>query len=172
MPSQDPLTILQGAVKGARRRGRQAKWEDNIKEWTEMEFGDSLSAAEDTDLWKGIVATSPVVPRRPPRLKDWDEMRWDSKCYDEDLISTKLVPTFHKWNALRMAHLAFCECNRLSFGLCNSQASSQRVMERDMGELNLMFIFITFIRLTRLCKIEASVHLHIHLIKMVKLVIP
>ena len=28
-------TILQGAVKGARRRGRQKKrWEGNIKEWT------------------------------------------------------------------------------------------------------------------------------------------
>ena len=41
-------TILQGTVKGARRRGRQKKrWEDNIKEWTGMGFGDSLRAAED-----------------------------------------------------------------------------------------------------------------------------
>ena len=33
-------TILQGTLKGARRRGRQKKiWEDNIKEWTEMGFG-------------------------------------------------------------------------------------------------------------------------------------
>ena len=30
-------TILQGTVKGAKRRGRQKKrWEDNIKEWTGM----------------------------------------------------------------------------------------------------------------------------------------
>ena len=36
-------TILQGTVKGARRRGRQMKrWEDNIKEWMGMGFGDSL----------------------------------------------------------------------------------------------------------------------------------
>ena len=42
-------TILQGTVKGARRRGRQKKrWEDNIKEWMGMGFGDSLRAAEDT----------------------------------------------------------------------------------------------------------------------------
>ena len=35
-------TILQGTVKGARMRGRQKKrWEDNIKEWTGMEFGNS-----------------------------------------------------------------------------------------------------------------------------------
>ena len=59
------------SVKGARRRGRQKKiWEDNIKEWMRMGFGDSLRAAEDRDGWIGIVATSSVVPRRPPRLRD------------------------------------------------------------------------------------------------------
>ena len=64
-------TILQGTVKGVRRRGRQKKgWVDNIKEWTGMGFGDSLRAAEDREGWKGIVATSTVVPRRPPRLRD------------------------------------------------------------------------------------------------------
>ena len=64
-------TVLQGTVKGARRRGRQKKkWEDNIKEWTEMGFGDSLRAAEDREWWKGIVATSSVVPRRPQKLRD------------------------------------------------------------------------------------------------------
>ena len=40
-----------------------------------MGFGDSLRAAEDRERWKGIVATSSVVPRRPPRLRDRDEMR-------------------------------------------------------------------------------------------------
>ena len=69
-------TILQGTVKGASRRGRQKKrWDDNMKEWTGMGFGDSLRAAKDREGWKGIVATSSVVPRRPPRLMDWDEMR-------------------------------------------------------------------------------------------------
>ena len=63
--------ILQGSVKGARRRGRQKKrCEDNIKEWTGMGFGDSLRAVEDREGWKGIVATSSAVPRRPPRLRD------------------------------------------------------------------------------------------------------
>ena len=61
-------TILQGTVKGARMRGRQKKrLEDNIKEWTGMEFGDFLRAAEDRQRWKGIVATSSLVPRRPTR---------------------------------------------------------------------------------------------------------
>ena len=64
-------TILQRTVKGARRRGRQKKrWEDNIKEWMGMGFGDSLRAAEDREGWKDIVATSSVGPRRPLRLRD------------------------------------------------------------------------------------------------------
>ena len=64
-------TILQGTLKGARRRRRQNKrWEDNIKEWTGMGFGDSLRAAEDRERWKYIVAMSSVVPRRLPRLRD------------------------------------------------------------------------------------------------------
>ena len=42
-------TILQGTVKGARMRERQKRWEDNIKEWTGMEFGDSLRTAEDRE---------------------------------------------------------------------------------------------------------------------------
>ena len=71
-------TILQGTVKGARKRGRQKKrrednisfLSDNIKEWTRMGFEDSLRAAEDREGWKSIVTTSSVVPRRPPRLRD------------------------------------------------------------------------------------------------------
>ena len=60
-----------------RRRDEKMKkrWEDNIKEWTGMEFGDSLRPAENREGWKGIVATSSVVPRWPPRFRDWDEMR-------------------------------------------------------------------------------------------------
>ena len=80
-------TILQGTVKGARRRGRQKKrWKYNIKEWTWMGFGDFLRAAEDREGWKGIVATSSVVPRRPPRLRDWDEMRWIKILWNETIV--------------------------------------------------------------------------------------
>ena len=40
-------TILQGKVKGGRRQGRQRKrWEDNIREWTGLEFGKSQRAVE------------------------------------------------------------------------------------------------------------------------------
>ena len=55
----------------SKKKGRQKKrWKDNIKELTGMGFGDSLRAAEDREGWKGIVATSSVVPRRPPSLRD------------------------------------------------------------------------------------------------------
>ena len=55
-------TILQGTVKG-KRRGRYKRWEDNIKDWTGMEFVSSTRAAENRTRWKGIVANSSVVPR-------------------------------------------------------------------------------------------------------------
>ena len=51
------------------KRGRQKKrWEDNIKEWTGMDFASSTRAAENRSRWKGIVANSSVVPRRPPKV--------------------------------------------------------------------------------------------------------
>ena len=62
-------TILQGRVKGQRKRGRQKKrWEDNIKEWTGIDFTSSTMAAENRTRWKRIVANSSVVPRRPPKV--------------------------------------------------------------------------------------------------------
>ena len=62
-------TILQGTVKGKRKRGRQKKrWEDNIKEWTGTDFASSTRAAKNRSRWKGIVANSSVVPRRPSKV--------------------------------------------------------------------------------------------------------
>ena len=48
-------TNLQGTVKGKRRGGHKKRWEDNIKEWTGMEFVSSTRAAENRTRWKGIV---------------------------------------------------------------------------------------------------------------------
>ena len=43
-------TILQGTVKGKRKRSRQKKrWADNIKEWTVMDFASSARAVEKHD---------------------------------------------------------------------------------------------------------------------------
>ena len=59
-------TILQGKVKGGRRQGGQRKrWEDNIREWTGLEFGKSQRTVENGEEWRKLVAKSSVVPKRP-----------------------------------------------------------------------------------------------------------
>ena len=64
-------TILQGTVKGGRRQGRQGKrLEDNIREWTGLEFGRSQRAVENREKWRKLVAKSSVVPQQPSRLRD------------------------------------------------------------------------------------------------------
>ena len=64
-------TILQGTVKGGRRQGRQRKrWEDNIREWTGLEFAKSQRAVENREKWRKLDAKSSVVPQRPSRLRD------------------------------------------------------------------------------------------------------
>ena len=64
-------TILQGAVEGGRRQGRQRKkWEDNIRKWTGLEFGKSQRAVENREKWRKLVAKSSVVPQRPSQLRD------------------------------------------------------------------------------------------------------
>ena len=57
-------TIFQGTVKGGRRQGGQRKrWEDNIGEWTGLEFGKSQRAMENRGKWRKLVAKSSVVPQ-------------------------------------------------------------------------------------------------------------
>ena len=64
-------TLLQGTVTGGRRQGGQRKrWEDNIREWTGLEFGKSQRAVENGENWRKLVAKSSVVPQRPSRLRD------------------------------------------------------------------------------------------------------
>ena len=59
-------TIFQGTVKGGRRQGRQRKrWEDNIREWTGLEFGKSLRAVENGENWRKLVAKSLWCPNDP-----------------------------------------------------------------------------------------------------------
>ena len=56
-------TILQGTVKWGRRQGRQMKrWEDNIREWTGLEFDKSQRAVENRGKWRKLVVKSSVVP--------------------------------------------------------------------------------------------------------------
>ena len=62
-------TVLQGTVQRRRRRGRQRKrWEDNIKEWTGLEWNILLRKAENREEWRKLVVKSTVVPQRSHRL--------------------------------------------------------------------------------------------------------
>ena len=55
-------TILQGIMKGGRRQGRQRKrWEDNIREWTSLEFTKYQRVVENREKWRKLVAKSSVV---------------------------------------------------------------------------------------------------------------
>ena len=57
-------TILQDTVKRGRRRGRQKKrWEDNIREWTGLEFAKSQRAVGKREKRRKVVAKSSVVPQ-------------------------------------------------------------------------------------------------------------
>ena len=62
-------TILQGMVKGGQRRQRK-RWEDNIREWTGLEFAKSQRAVKNWGKWRKLVAKSSVVPQRPSLLRD------------------------------------------------------------------------------------------------------
>ena len=64
-------TILQGTVKRGRRQGRQRKrWEDNIREWTGLEFAKSQRAVENGEKIRKLVVKSSAVPQRPSRVRD------------------------------------------------------------------------------------------------------
>ena len=64
-------TILQGTVQGGRQRCRQRKqWEDNIKEWTGLEWNILLRKAKTREEWRKLVVKSRVVPQRSARLQD------------------------------------------------------------------------------------------------------
>ena len=59
-------TILQGTVKGGRRQGRlKTRWEDNIREWTGLEFAKSQRVVENRENWRILVVKSSVVPNDP-----------------------------------------------------------------------------------------------------------
>ena len=64
-------TILQGTVKGARRQGKQRKRrEDNIREWTDLEFAKFQRALENRGKWRKLVVKSSVIPNDPRRLRN------------------------------------------------------------------------------------------------------
>ena len=60
-------TVLQGTVKGGKKKGRQKKrrWEDNIREWTCLEFVKSQRAVENRGKWRKLVGNHLWCPSDP-----------------------------------------------------------------------------------------------------------
>ena len=50
------------------RKNKKKRREDNIVEWTRMDFANSTRAAEDRTRWKGIVVKSSMMPQRPHKV--------------------------------------------------------------------------------------------------------
>ena len=63
--------ILQGTVKGGRKQGRQRKRsEDNIREWTGLEFAKFQRAVKNREKWRKLVVKASAVPQRPSHLRN------------------------------------------------------------------------------------------------------
>ena len=73
-----PKPSCKAQWKGEEDRQRK-RWEDNIREWTGLEFGRSQRAVESREKWRKLVAKSSVVPQRPSQLRD----RWDDEIKPE-----------------------------------------------------------------------------------------
>ena len=58
--------------KGEEDMANKKRWEDNIREWTGLEFAKSQRVLENREKWRKLVVKSSLVPQRPSRLGD----RW------------------------------------------------------------------------------------------------
>ena len=65
---------MQGTKQTEEEVGRQSRqrkrWEDNIREWTGLEFAKSPRAVENREKWRKLVVKSSVMLQRPSRFID------------------------------------------------------------------------------------------------------
>ena len=62
--------LARHSERGKKTGGQRKRWEDNIREWTGLEFAKSQKAVENMEKWRKLVAKSSVVPQRPSRSRD------------------------------------------------------------------------------------------------------
>jgi len=82
-----------------------------------------------------------------PRIEDTLHLLSGSKYFSKlDLKAgywqVELEEEDKEKTAFQVGGLGFYECNCMPFGICNAPATSKRVMERCMGDLNLRDCFI------------------------------
>ena len=82
-------TILQGTVNGGRRQGRKRKRrEDNMREWTGLEFAKTQRAVENRENGGNWLRNHPWCPNEPCG-EGRDEMRWETRNDKR---------TMHRWS--------------------------------------------------------------------------
>ena len=54
----------------------------------------------------------------------------------------KMDEALKQYTAFTVGNLGFFECDRMAFGLCNTPATFQRLMQNCMGELNFIYCLI------------------------------
>ena len=62
--------LARHSERGKKTRQTEEEGEDNITEWTGLEFGKSQRAKENREKWSKLVAKSSVVPKPPLQLRD------------------------------------------------------------------------------------------------------
>ena len=78
-------TILQGTVQRGRRGSRQRKqWEDNIKEWTGLEWNIIPRKAENREEWRKLVVKSTVYGCERSRLEKSRKFSVDASTFFAD----------------------------------------------------------------------------------------
>ena len=90
--------IMQGTVKGGRRQGRQRKrWEDNIREWTGLEFSKSQRAVENKKTMEETGCE--IICGVPTTLAVKGLMMVMHNCFIALPLSYPCIPCMHTlWN--------------------------------------------------------------------------
>ena len=61
---------MKGEKDTAKKKIRKKRLEDNIREWTGVQFAKSQRAAENREKWRKLVVKSSVVPQRSLWLRE------------------------------------------------------------------------------------------------------
>ena len=75
------------------------------------------------------------------------------------LRQIKMDEASKQYTALTVGNLAFFECNRMPFGLCNAPATFQQLVQNCMGDLNFIYCLICLDDLIMFSQM-AEEHLH------------
>ena len=101
--------VIQGTVPGKRKMERQKKrWEDNIKEWTGLDFNSSLRAAEDGLRLQKIVADASsgalTILLVPGRVRDTSEVTGNNPAIYCTLSAVGLLQHTYCTTSIKMTN--------------------------------------------------------------------